>query len=41
MKPTEVAEGYEMALEKDLEVLETLSCYEVKNTKDEESVKNR
>ena len=39
MKPTEVAEGYEMALEKALEVLETLSCYEVKNTKDEESVK--
>ena len=39
LKPTEVAEGYEMALEKALEVLETLSCYEVKNTKDEESVK--
>merc|ERR1712156_1127286 len=39
LKPTEVAEGFEMALEKALEVLETLSCYEVKNTKDEESVK--
>merc|ERR1712004_825480 len=31
--------SFEMALEKALEVLETLSCYEVKNTKDEESVK--
>jgi len=39
LKPTEVAEGYEMALEKALEVLETLSCYEVKNTKDEVAVK--
>lgn len=39
LKPTEVAEGYEMALAKALEVLETLTCYEVKNTKDEESVK--
>merc|ERR1712018_426922 len=39
LKPTEVAEGFEMALEKALEVLETLTCYEVKNTKDEESVK--
>lgn len=38
LKPTEVAEGYELALEKALEVLETLSCYEVKNTKDVESV---
>merc|ERR1719153_1341318 len=39
LKPTEVAEGYEMALEKALEVLETLSCFEVKNTKDEECVR--
>jgi len=39
LKPTEVAEGYEMALGKALEVLETLSCYEVKDTKDVESVK--
>lgn len=39
LKPTEVAEGYEIALEKALEVLETLSCYEVKNTKDEAAVK--
>merc|ERR1719393_51008 len=39
LKPTEVAEGFEMALEKALEILQTLSCYEVKNTRDEESVK--
>merc|ERR1719153_1006502 len=39
LKPTEVAEGYEMALEKAMEVIETLSCYEVKNTKDEVAVK--
>jgi T-complex protein 1 subunit theta len=39
LKPTEVAQGYEMALEKAIEILETLSCYEVKNTKDEASVK--
>jgi len=39
LKPTEVAEGYEIALEKAMEVMETLSCYEVKNTKDEVAVK--
>jgi len=39
LKPTEVAEGYELALNKALEILETLTCFEVKNTKDEESVK--
>jgi len=39
LKPTEVAEGYEIALGKALEVLETISCFEVKNTRDEESVK--
>jgi len=39
LKPTEVAEGYELALGKALEVLDTLSCYEVTNTKDLESVK--
>jgi len=39
LKPTEVAEGYEIALTKALEILPTLSCYEVKNTRDEESVK--
>lgn len=38
LKPTEVAEGYERALEKALEVLETLSCYEVTNTKDPATV---
>jgi len=38
LKPTEVAEGYEMALEKAIEILQTLTCYEVKNTRDEESV---
>jgi len=39
LKPTEVAEGYEIALTKALEILPTLSCCEVKNTRDEESVK--
>lgn len=39
LKPTEVAEGYEIALTKALEILPTLACYEVKNTRDEESVK--
>ena len=39
LKPTEVAEGYEIALGKALEVLDTISCFEVKNTRDEESVK--
>ena len=39
LKPTEVAEGYEIALTKALEILPTLSCFEVTNTRDEESVK--
>merc|ERR1719391_1136082 len=39
LKPTEVADGYEIALNKALELLPSLSCYEVTNTKDEESVK--
>ena len=30
LKPTEIADGYEMALEKALAVLETLSCAEIK-----------
>ena len=30
LKPTEIADGYEMALEKALSVLETLSCAEIK-----------
>jgi T-complex protein 1 subunit theta len=38
LKPTEVAEGYERALEKALEVLETLSCFQVADTKDTTSV---
>jgi len=38
LKPTEVAEGYERALEKALEVLETLSCFEVTDTKDATAV---
>ncbi len=39
LKPTEVAEGYELALEKALEILETLSCYEVKDISNKEEVK--
>lgn len=34
LKPTEIADGYERALDKALEVLETLSVCEVKNSKD-------
>lgn len=39
LKPTEVAEGYEVALSKALEILPSLSCFEVTNSRDEESVK--
>jgi len=39
LKPTEIADGYEKALDKALEILDTLSCMEVKNTKDVEQVK--
>jgi len=39
LKPTEVAEGYEVALTKALEILPSLSCFEVTNSRDEESVK--
>jgi len=39
LKPTEVADGYEIALNKALEILPSLSCYEVTNTRDEETVK--
>lgn len=39
LKPTEVAEGYELALEKALEILETLSCYEVKDISNKKEVK--
>jgi len=38
LKPTEVADGYEKALDKALEILETLTCFEVKNTKDANEV---
>jgi len=39
LKPGEVAEGYELALEKALEILETLSCHEVKDINDKAEVK--
>ena len=39
LKPTEVADGYELALEKALAILETLSCHEVKDISDKEDVK--
>jgi len=39
LKPTEVADGYELALEKALQVLETLSCYEVNDVSDKAAVK--
>ena len=38
IKPTEVASGYELALEKALSVLETLSCKEVKDVRNEAEV---
>jgi len=37
--PGEVADGYELALDKALQVLETLSCHEVKNINDKAEVK--
>lgn len=40
IKPTEVAEGYEMALEKALEVLETLTIEEVKDPRNIADVSN-
>lgn len=39
LTPTEVVEGYELALKKALELLPTLVCGEVKDMKDEEQVK--
>ena len=38
LKPTEVASGYELALEKALSVLETCSCKEVKDVRNESEV---
>ena len=38
LKPTEVASGYELALEKALAVLETLSCKEVKDVRNDSEV---
>jgi len=38
LKPTEIAEGYEIALDKAIEILETLQCAEVKNTRDQKDV---
>lgn len=37
--PSEISEGYEKALEKCLEILPTLVCHEVKDTKDLPAVK--
>lgn len=37
--PTEVAEGYEKGLEKCLELLPDLVCYKVKDSRDENEVK--
>jgi len=39
LKPTEVAEGYELAMRKALEFLENCSCHEVKDAKNQEEVK--
>ena len=38
IKPTEVASGYELALEKALNILETLSCKEVNDVRNESEV---
>jgi len=38
LKPTEIADGYERALDKAVETLETLVCSQVKNTKDVKEV---
>ena len=39
LKPTEVAEGYELALNKALEFLENCACHEVKDVKSAEEIK--
>lgn len=38
LTPSEIAEGYELALEKTLEILPSLSCYEIKNINDENDI---
>lgn len=38
LKPTEIAEGYESALEKTLEILETLSCGQIKDPRNASEV---
>jgi len=39
LKPTEVAEGYEIACRKALEVLESCACHEIKDAKNNEEVR--
>lgn len=38
MTPTEIALGYELAVEKALEILPTLTCYEVKDFRNKNEV---
>ncbi|KAL0276289.1 UNVERIFIED_CONTAM: hypothetical protein PYX00_003888 [Menopon gallinae] len=38
LTPSEIAEGYELALEKTLEILPSLACYEIKNINDENDI---
>jgi len=38
LKPTEIADGYERALDKAIEILDTLSCADVKDSKDVKQV---
>ena len=39
LKPTEVAEGYELAMHKALEFLENCSCHEIKDVKNNDELK--
>jgi T-complex protein 1 subunit theta len=38
LTPTEIAAGYELAVDKALEILPSLKCFEVKNVKDKTEV---
>lgn len=38
LTPTEIVEGYEKALDKALEILPTLTCYEIKDVRNEAEV---